>query len=162
MEKISQEDLRIQVIRPLILKRDGYKCNACGIQHKARVYINTNKTYVQCDELIEAWAVKEGKKVFTIHLNVINVTGQMFSENPVDYLSLCPRHAQQLNMGIVKDFRKMFKEKLAVCKSEKPDVFKHYREVVLQELIVNIKAITNTRITQNQADNIVQNLINTK
>jgi hypothetical protein len=158
--QLEKEDLKNYVIRPLVLKRDGYKCTACGIPHKSRVYSNSKKTYVLCDQLIEEWAKAQGKKVFTVYLNIVNTSGYDFSENSNDWVSLCPRHSQIFNQGAIKDFREKFKQDILRVKGDKENVFGFYRNTVLDGLVKNIKELTGIRITINEADNIVQNITN--
>lgn len=79
------------VIRPAILKRDGYKCSDCGIRHKSRVYKSSRGAYVVCDEFIEAWALGQGKKVFTVFLNVAHLDHDKTNNNGKNLISKCPR-----------------------------------------------------------------------
>jgi len=78
-------------IRPAILARDEYKCRVCSIAHRSRVYANSRNSYVVCDEFIEQWAISQGKKVFTIYLQVAHIDNVKENCDPSNLLSLCPR-----------------------------------------------------------------------
>lgn len=79
------------IIRPSILKRDHYKCRKCGIPHKIRVYKNSRREYVECDDFIEAWAKNEGKKVFTLYLQVAHLDHDKSNNDPENLMTMCPR-----------------------------------------------------------------------
>lgn len=80
------------VIRPAILKRDGYKCSHCGIKHKARVYKDTTGKYVECDEFMEQWAKSTGRKVFTLFLQIAHLDHDKNNNEPNNLKALCPIH----------------------------------------------------------------------
>lgn len=83
------------IIRPQILARDNYTCSDCGIRHRSRVYKSSRGSYVVVDEFTEAWARANGKKVFTIYLNVAHLDQNKQNNNPSNLLSKCPRcHAR--------------------------------------------------------------------
>lgn len=159
-ESFTNEDIKNLVIRPIILKRDNYSCQCCGVKHKSRVYINSRKNYVTCDEFIEQWAKKEGKSVFTVFLNIINIKNFSFSENPEDYLTLCPKHSQMYNRDVLKDFRNSFKAKTEQMQKIIDHDFFFYKTTILDEFIKDVKEITSHRITTIEADSIITNLLN--
>jgi hypothetical protein len=159
-DTFTNDDIKNLVIRPQILKRDNYTCSCCGIPHKSRVYINTRKNYVLCDDFTENWALTQGKKVFTVYLNVVNVTTLEFSADPAHYLSLCPRHTQLHSMQMIAKFKAEIKTALNKFGAKKPDNFDFYRLGIIDTLIKDIKAITSVKITANEADSIINNLIN--
>lgn len=85
------------VIRPAVLKRDGYKCVVCKIRHKSRVYKNSRGNYVECDEFIEEWAKKQGFKVFTLHLNVAHLDHNKKNNDLSNLQAMCPKHHAQMD-----------------------------------------------------------------
>ena len=80
------------IIRPAILKRDGYKCAHCGIKHKARVYKDTTGKYVECDDFLEQWAKSTKRKVFTLYLQVAHLDHNKQNNEPANLKALCPIH----------------------------------------------------------------------
>lgn len=157
--EITQDDIRTLVIRPLVLKRDNYSCACCGITHKARVYLNSRKHYVMCDEFTEAWAKEQGKKVFTVYLNVVNTSSFEFSDKTSDYLTLCPKHSQMHSLRMINEFKSKLKAEMKATKNKRPDDFDFYRSTVLGNLIKDIKQLTNHKITPNEADSLINNII---
>lgn len=77
------------IIRPAILRRDGYKCRHCGVKHKAKALKNSGSSYVEVDEFMLKWATTEGRKVVTIYLNVAHLDQDKKNNNPDNLLSLC-------------------------------------------------------------------------
>ena len=80
------------IIRPAILKRDGYKCGHCGIKHKARVYKDSTGKYVECDDFLEQWAKSTKRKVFTLYLQIAHLDHDKQNNEPSNLKALCPVH----------------------------------------------------------------------
>jgi hypothetical protein len=80
------------IIRPAILKRDGYKCGHCGIKHKARVYKDSTGKYVECDDFMEQWAKSTKRKVFTLYLQIAHLDHDKQNNEPSNLKALCPVH----------------------------------------------------------------------
>ena len=99
------------VIRPLILKRDNYKCRECGVLHRSRVYKSTAGSYVVCDEFIEAWAKEQGKKVFTLYLQVAHIDNDKTNNEPSNLITLCPVHHAKMDSDYKKLKRLIFRSK---------------------------------------------------
>ena len=94
------------VIRPAILKRDGYCCKRCGIRHKSRVTATKSGTYKELDSFEEIYEMTLGKKVFTLYLNVAHLDHNKENNEPENLLTLCPKcHAK--NDAKVKKFVKI-------------------------------------------------------
>lgn len=79
------------VIRPTILKRDGYRCRHCGVQHRVQVYKDSRGNYVLTDEFIREWCKKHGKRVFTLYLRVVHLDNNKMNNNPDNLLTLCSK-----------------------------------------------------------------------
>jgi len=88
------------VIRPAILKRDNYKCSDCGARHRSRVYKKTNGGYHFCDEFTETWAKNNGRKVFTLYLQVAHLDHNKQNNHPSNLLTKCPRCHALYDKGI--------------------------------------------------------------
>lgn len=57
-------------IRPAVLKRDNYKCQICGVGHRAEGYFDRDKNFIICDEWQKQKAISEGFKVQKLHLQI--------------------------------------------------------------------------------------------
>lgn len=99
------------VIRPMILKRDNYKCRKCGVLHRSRVYKSSAGNYIVCDEFIEAWAKEQGKKVFTLYLQVAHIDHDKSNNHPSNLISLCPVHHAKFDSEHKKLNRLIFRTK---------------------------------------------------
>lgn len=100
------------IIRPEILKRDQYKCKICKVKHKSRVYKSTNQGYVECDDFMEQWAVKQGKKVFTLYLQIAHLNHDKSNNEPSNLATLCPIHHARHDKEHKKFQRIIFKSKV--------------------------------------------------
>ncbi len=94
-------------IRPSILKRDGYKCSDCSIPHRSRVYKTSQGKYIRVDDLMEAWAKEQGKKVFILYLNVAHLDQNKANNEPSNLLSKCPRCHSRYDAPFKSAKRKM-------------------------------------------------------
>lgn len=112
------------IIRPQILQRDGYKCQSCGINHKIRVYKNSRKDYVECDDFIEEWAKKNGKKVFTLYLAVAHLDHDKSNNDPSNLLTLCPKCHSKYDAAYKRSMRNIILNRTAQPKS--------FRELTLE------------------------------
>lgn len=106
------------IIRPSILKRDQYRCQVCRVKHKARVYKNTNNAYTECDDFMESWAVKNGKKVFTLYLQIAHLNHDKSDNDPLNLASLCPIHHARHDKEHKKFQRIVFKAKVKDSSSD--------------------------------------------
>jgi hypothetical protein len=114
-----------QIILPKILKRDGYKCKSCRINHKTRVYINSLNNYVECDEFIENWAAVNDRKVFTLCLELCHTDFDCDNFAPSNLVSLCPK-----------------------CNSNRKKEFKKHNKAIYQQEICNTQTIDFTNEVQ--------------
>lgn len=76
-------------IRPSILKRDGYKCGKCKVRQRAKGYRDVFGNFVECDEFLLDWCVRNSKKTFTIYLSVMHLDHDISNNNPQNLLSGC-------------------------------------------------------------------------
>ncbi|NIV13037.1 MAG: hypothetical protein GWN62_17660 [Aliifodinibius sp.] len=149
------------VIRPAILKRDGYSCRICGIRHKSRVYKNSRKVYVVCDEFTEEWALKAGYKVFTLYLNVAHIDHDKGNNAPENLLTLCPRHHSQYD----KDHKRFARIALMKKIKQQPkgvvtsEMLAH--SDVLFEICKLVKHLTGIPIEKHEAETIFEIILNT-
>jgi hypothetical protein len=143
------------IIRPAILKRDNYKCSVCGIGHKIRVYKTTNSKYVECDEFIEKWAVANGKKVFTLYLQVAHLDHNKNNNDPSNLLTLCPIHHAKYDSEHKKLSRITYKEKIAAVKSEKINLKDEKRRQLLNFMKQEIKALTSVSLSNQDLNSLL-------
>lgn len=100
------------VIRPQILKRDQYKCKVCGVKHKSTVYKTTNGAYIECDDFMQEWAISQGKKVFTLYLQIAHLNHDKSDNDPSNLQALCPIHHARHDKEHKKFQRIIFKQKI--------------------------------------------------
>lgn len=95
-------------IRPAILKRDGYKCTKCKVQHRAIGYYENNKIFVDCDEFMQDYAQRIGFKLVKIFLQVHHKNGNKKDNEPSNLVTLCIRCHFEVERPITK-LKKMCK-----------------------------------------------------
>ena len=147
------------IIRPAILKRDNYKCAHCGVKHKARVYRNSSKQYVECDDFMVQWAISNGRKVFTLFLQVAHKDHNKSNNDPSNLLSLCPVHHARLDTEHKRFARISYKTlvqstKRITGKSKTLD-----RGFLLQTLQDSIRKQIGSKISLQDAEVILQDLL---
>lgn len=147
------------VIRPAILKRDGYKCRNCGIRHKSRVYKNARGGYIVCDEFTENWALSQGVKVFTVYLNVAHIDNDKGNNEPENLISLCPRHHSIFDAEHKRTMRKAYKSKVLKADNELIKKFALDRAKVLRGISDLVKEFTGCGIHLHEADSIYNFII---
>ena len=79
------------VIRPSILKRANYACENCGVTNGARGYRDEMKKFIECDEFMETWATKAGKKVFRIVLTIAHLNHDVNDNSEENLKALCQK-----------------------------------------------------------------------
>jgi 5-methylcytosine-specific restriction endonuclease McrA len=147
------------IIRPAILKRDGYKCAHCGIKHKARVYKDTTGKYVECDEFMEQWAKSTKRKVFTLYLQVAHLDHNKHNNEPTNLKALCPIHHARFDSEHKKLARIMYKQKITSAK-QVPDVRKTIdRGALLSTVRDSIRTHIGSRISLIDAEAILNDLL---
>jgi hypothetical protein len=134
------------VIRPSILKRDNYKCCVCSVEHRSRVYKNTNGGYITCDDFTELWAVSNGKKVFTLYLQVAHLDHNKSNNEPVNLRSLCPFHHARYDANHKKFSRVTYLAKIKPIKSLPDQLELSERHVLKLNVKQWIKEKTGTNI----------------
>ena len=147
------------IIRPAILKRDGYKCAHCGIKHKARVYKDTTGKYVECDDFMEQWAKSTKRKVFTLYLQIAHLDHDKQNNEPTNLKALCPIHHARFDSEHKKLARIMYKQKITSAK-QVPDVRKTIdRGDLLCILRDSIRIHLGSRISLIDAEAILNDLL---
>lgn len=79
-------------IRPAILRRDNYKCTDCGATNHSTGYYDARDNYVQCDEFMQAWALKQGIRLRVVHLQVAHLDQDTNNNDESNLSTKCPRH----------------------------------------------------------------------
>ena len=110
MSKVGSSKEYFEVIRKEILKRDQYKCKSCSIRQGVRVYLNSRKKYVECDEFVEQWAIAHNKKVFTVGLVVVQLDLSINDYSPSNLVSLCTRCSLIFKKKTKKILRKEYSQ----------------------------------------------------
>ena len=143
------------IIRPAILKRDQYKCRTCGIPHKSTVYSASKGAYVICDDFMKEWAINQGKKVFTIYLQVAHLNHDKSDNRPENLLTLCPRHHSIMDAEHKKLLRLTYRSKVRSQKSKSSPKYITPRGEMLREIQKLIKQLTGIKIELHQAEQIL-------
>jgi 5-methylcytosine-specific restriction endonuclease McrA len=147
------------VIRPAILKRDGYKCAHCGVKHKSRVYKDTTNKYVECDDFMEQWATSTGRKVFTLFLQVAHRDHNKQNNDPSNLLSLCPVHHARFDTEHKRLARIMYKQKVVKAGSKLSSEKKLDRGFLLQTLQSSIRKHIGSKISLVDSEAILHELL---
>ena len=133
------------IIRPAILKRDGYKCKHCGIRHKSRVYKDTTGKYVECDTFMEEWAKSNGRKVFTLYLQVAHINHDKNNNEPSNLMTLCPIHHARFDTEHKKLARISFRSQIRGDQAKKQNKNMIDRGKLLQLLQSSIRTHVGTK-----------------
>lgn len=147
------------IIRPSILKRDQYKCRVCGVRHKSRVYKTSNGGYMECDSFIENWAISEGRKVFTIYLQVAHLDHDKSNNDPSNLKALCPIHHAKHDKEHKKFKRLFYQEKIKVQPSDNSTDASSIRRKYITHIQYLVKQHTSTKIDFTQAEQILNECI---
>jgi len=147
------------VIRPAILKRDGYKCAHCGIKHKARVYKDTTGKYVDCDDFMEQWAKSNGRKVFTLYLQIAHLDHNKQNNDPSNLKALCPVHHARFDTEHKKLARIMYREDIRGDQAKKRTKKILDRGILLGRLRDSIRLHIGSRISLIDAEAILNDLL---
>ena len=79
-------------IRPSVLKRDNYKCVICGALNHSKGYYDKNDHFIICDTHMQQWAIKNGIKLRTVHLQVAHLDQDPSNNEMSNLKTFCPRH----------------------------------------------------------------------
>lgn len=143
------------VIRPMILKRDQYKCRQCGIRHKTRVYRQSKGGYQICDEFIENWAKEQGKKVFTVFLQVAHIDQNKKNNKPENLMSLCPRCHSKFDKSYKDLLRITFGKQIEEAPTEPHRLVSLESTVLIGAISKKIYQYTGVSLTPNQVKTIL-------
>ena len=90
------------IIRPAILKRDGYKCTKCNIKHKGFISKIGSKTEHVIDDFEAAWLRSKGHVVAKVYLQVCHLDQNPANNEYSNLVSMCPachlRYDNQYNV----------------------------------------------------------------
>lgn len=143
------------IIRPSILRRDQYKCKVCGVKHKSRVYRNTNSGYVECDEFMEEWARNNGRKVFTLYLQIAHLNHDKSNNEPSNLQALCPIHHARHDKEHKKFQRLIFKAKISDNVGKTKRQVRPLRKQYIEQIQNLVRVFTKTKIDIQQAESIL-------
>lgn len=101
------------IIRPAILKRDAYKCQHCGINHKQLVYKNSTGYVIVDSEFTRIWCMASNIKTFKIYLTVAHLDQNKMNNDPINLLSLCPKCHSKYDSSSRVLKRIMYKKKVS-------------------------------------------------
>lgn len=146
------------VIRPQILKRDGYKCSDCGVRHKALVYRQANGSYYECDEFTYEWAKANGKKPFKMFLQVCHLDHDKSNNDPSNLLTKCPRCHGKFDKAHKHIMRKVYTRKIESKQGLNIDNknLKYIKNVHLVQHMVS--KLTNSKISFEAAEELYTSL----
>lgn len=147
------------IIRPAILKRDGYKCGHCGIKHKARVYKDSTGKYVECDEFMENWAKSTKRKVFTLYLQIAHLDHNKQNNEPSNLKALCPVHHARFDSEHKKLARITYTAKITDSRTQKRAAKILDRGKLITILRDSIRLHIGTRISLIDSEAILNDLL---
>jgi hypothetical protein len=147
------------IIRPAILKRDGYKCAHCNIRHKARVYKDTTGKYVECDEFMEEWAKSTGRKVFTLYLQIAHLDHNKQNNEPTNLKALCPIHHARFDSEHKKLARITYTAKISDSRTQSRTKKILDRGALLTLLRDSIRRHVGSRISLIESEGILNDLL---
>jgi len=85
------------VIRPDILKRDGYRCKFCGLSNHIIGYRLPNGLFYEADEHVQDWCNRNGIKTFKIVLTIAHLDQDRTNNNYSNLAALCQRCHNRLD-----------------------------------------------------------------
>lgn len=85
------------VIRPDILRRDGYKCKFCGVPNHVVGYRLPNKSFHICDDFELHWCQRKGIKTFKIVLTIAHLDQDRTNNDYSNLAALCQRCHNRLD-----------------------------------------------------------------
>jgi 5-methylcytosine-specific restriction endonuclease McrA len=81
----------LDVIRPTILKRDNYKCQSCGVKHKAWYEKHNVKAGNELDEHERNYFKRIGIFLRQIHLQVCHIDQNPANNDYSNLIAKCPK-----------------------------------------------------------------------
>lgn len=130
------------VIRPAILRRDNYKCQHCGVVHRARGYWNSRSAFVVCDDFQQEWALSTGRKLVNVYLNVAHLDQNKQNNDPANLLSLCPKCHSKFDAKFKSFARVKFAEKISANTGSTHQKDFHFPFLELKSFIKENYAVT--------------------
>jgi 5-methylcytosine-specific restriction endonuclease McrA len=86
--KDYSEDWR-DIIRPDILKRDGYKCKHCGVSNRKLFVKEGSKRVFIEDTFMHSYYLTKGIKISKIVLSIAHLDGDVVNNNYLNLAALC-------------------------------------------------------------------------
>lgn len=149
------------IIRPMILKRDAYKCRTCGLKHKSKVYRKSKGHYQELDQFMENWALDNGKKVFTLYLHIAHINSNKKDNRPENLITLCPYHHAELDKNYKSLKRKIFTKQIDQDKEKSLGKFNTESPAIKQTVKTVIKQFTGVTLSDSQINQILLIIQNT-
>lgn len=78
-----------EVIRPMILKREAYRCKFCGVLHKSQGYRDSKGVFHACDQFMLEWAKANNKKIIRIILTIMHLDHDITNNKPENLAAGC-------------------------------------------------------------------------
>jgi hypothetical protein len=91
----------LDIIRPDILRRAGYKCEFCKVKHKAYGYRLIDGSFVELDKSDKMYVEKLGHKFIRIILTISHKNHDIKDNDYSNLQALC----QKCHINYDKDFR---------------------------------------------------------
>ena len=79
------------IIRPEILKRDQYKCQNCGLEHRGLYLVDEKGKHIKIDKEEYIEALRNNEKTKKIFLQVAHLDHNPKNNNYENLKSLCPK-----------------------------------------------------------------------
>jgi len=79
------------IIRPDILRRDNYKCKHCGLKNRLEGYRDGKGFFVECDEFMKQWAIKNHLRIFKIVLTISHLDHDITNNEYTNLAALCQK-----------------------------------------------------------------------
>lgn len=148
-----------KVVRPAILKRDNYMCKFCNIRNGARVYDNSGRDYVECDEFIEEWAKANNKKVYSVGLEVVKIDESINGFAPSNLISLCKKCRNKKSKIYLQERRKLFNELIKKQSSNKVGAKLYEIDSKVKEVKLLVNSFTSVVISDAQAQTLINEVL---
>jgi len=105
-------NLKKDVIRRIVLKRDNYNCTMCGVPNNSIVYLTKKGEPRICDDFVLKWAEINGYTIKKIVLKVVHIEPMSATSDIDNYLSMCFYCSDQYFKAYKKEARKILEKNM--------------------------------------------------